>query len=110
MNFQTPQLPEIWGRARTTQTFHGYAPATRWRPEWTPAFLSFQAGVPRTKGASITGGGQIYGREYRAMAANAPNVLKAYAPGFYSFTGGGQIPYDPAQLQALFGGARGTGS
>lgn len=89
-------------------SFHGYTPATRWRPEWTPAFLVFQGGIPRTKSASITGGGQIYGREYTAM--NLANIIVANAPGFNSITGGGQIPYDPAFLQPLAGGQSGVGS
>jgi len=89
------------------KTFHGYAAATRFRPEWTTGFLVFKAGANETKHASITGGGQIYGHEYAPLGSQ---VLHANAPGYMSITGGGQIPYDPAYIVALLGGAVGQGS
>lgn len=96
----------LWG-GQKRKTFHGYAAATIIGPEWRVGYLVFQAGLPKTRGNSLTGGGQIYGHEY--MGWQQP-LLRSYAPGILSTTGGGQIPYDPAQLAALFGGRQGISS
>ena len=88
-------------------TFHGYAAATRMRPEWQTAFLVFQAGFAHLRDGSMTGGGQIYGHEY---AGTFTPLIVAYAPGVGSTLGGGQLPGYPPSLQALFGGQKGTGS
>lgn len=89
------------------KTFHGYGAATRFRPEWRVGFLAFKAGVNGTRDNSITGGGQIYGNEYRAMGAN---VSVAYTPRIQSTTGGGQVASLPPEIIALMGGQVGRGS
>jgi hypothetical protein len=89
------------------QTFHGYAAGLLARPEWRVAGLVFQAGRPKTRGNSITGGGQIYGHEFVGMQAN---VLLDYSTGTLALEGSGQIPSLPAELIALFGGTAGIGS
>jgi hypothetical protein len=102
-------LGAIFGR-KLKKSFHGYTPATRYAPEFIVPFLVFQGGVPKTKFASLVGGGQMPSHEYRAMSANNGNVLISNAPGYYSITGGGQIPFNPAFLQPLSGGTAGVGS
>lgn len=89
------------------KTFHGYAAPLRYRPEWITAFLVYKAGNPDLKMSSMTGGGQIYGREYRAFGKQ---VINDYAPGISSGVGGGQVNARPAFLAALFGGGQGVGS
>lgn len=89
------------------KSFHGYAAPLRFAPQWRVGALVFKAGMPDLKAASITGGGQIYGREYRAYGKQ---VISEYTPGIASQTGGGQVNARPAFLSALFGGSQGTGS
>ena len=89
------------------KTFHGYAAATRWAPQWTVAYLVFQAGAPKLRAGSLTGGGQIYGREYGGMAQN---LLMEYSNPLLAQMGSGQIVAYPPSLAALYGGASGTGS
>jgi hypothetical protein len=97
----------MFGQKRQRKTFHGYAAATQLRPEWYVGYLVFQAGVPRQRAGSLTGGGQIYGHEYGGFFTP---VLYPNSPGVPSFTGGGQIVAMPAELLALAGGAYGIGS
>lgn len=86
-------------------TYHGYAAPTLIAPEWTVSYLVFQAGIPRLKSASITGGGQVYGHEYLGFFRP---VVKGYTPAISSLTGGGQIPSSPPFLTRLFGGGSQT--
>lgn len=92
-------------RHNVRPTFHGYAAATRMRPEWRVQFLVFKAGVNETRPNSITGGGQIYGHEF--LGTFEPFIVPN-ASGIGSIVGGGQIPGLPPSLQALFGGAQGS--
>lgn len=89
------------------KSFHGYAAPLRFRPEWRVGALVFKGGAPDLKASSMTGGGQIYGREFRAYGQQ---VISTYTPGIASQVGGGQVPARPAFLSALFGGNQGTGS
>lgn len=93
--------------ALVRKTFHGYAAATRMRPEWRVQFLVFQAGLPKTRGNSITGGGQIYGHEY--MGTFMPLQLAHSAP-VLNLTGSGQVVALPPELAGLYGGNAGIGS
>lgn len=106
-------LPAFIGRINRA-AFHGYAPATKFRPEWTPGFLSFQGGAPNLKFASLAGGGQVYiGNQQMGRWEGVPvagNIIYAQSGKIASITGGGQIPYHPAGLQALLGGRQGVGS
>lgn len=97
----------VFASDQPRRTFHGYAAPTRFSPQWRVQALVFQAGAARLRNGSLTGGGQIYGREYQGYQQP---LLSDYTPGVLSITGGGQIPAYPASLQALFGGASGTGS
>ena len=92
---------------RVRKTFHGYGAATKYRPEWTVGFLAFKAGVNETRGNSITGGGQIYGRPYGAFT---PNAQISYTPGQNAAVGGGQLPSLPPEIISLLGGRQGQGS
>lgn len=89
------------------KTFKGYAAPTKVRPEWTVPYLVYQAGIPRSRDMSLTGGGQIYGREFQGTFTPfvVPNVSR-----IGSLTGGGQMPSLPPALQALLGGQHGQGS
>lgn len=89
--------------------FQGYATPTKVKPEWTVPYLVFQGGVPRTRDNSLTGGGQIYGREFQAMFSQPPVIVPNRTP-IVSLVGGGSLPSMPASLQALLGGAQGSGS
>ena len=103
-------LPPVAGRI-TRPSFLGYTPATRFNPGGLgvgAGIMVFEGGVNRTKAASITGGGQIYGHEFTAMGMG--NIIIANAPGLTSMVGGGQIASRPAWLQALAGGRLGIGS
>lgn len=89
------------------KSFHGYAAATRWAPQWTVAYLVFKSGAPDLRAGSVTGGGQIYGHEFQGTFQP---LIGDYTPGIGSFVGGGQMPALPPYLQALFGGQQGQGS
>lgn len=89
------------------KTFHGYAAPLRFVPQWRVAALVYKAGAPDLKMSSLTGGGQIYGNEYRAFGKQ---VISEYTPPIGSQVGGGQVPSQPAFLTRLFGGNQGTGS
>lgn len=89
------------------RTFQGYGAATKIAPEWTVANLVFQAGVPRSRMGSITGGGQIYGHEYQGTFQP---LIAGYSPGISAIMGSGQILANPPFLTPLFGGQTGIGS
>jgi hypothetical protein len=97
----------MFGGKRQRRTFQGYAAATQLRPEWYVQYLVFQAGLPRQRAGSLTGGGQMYGHEYGGFFTP---VVYPNSPGVPSFTGSGQIVAMPAELLALAGGAVGVGS
>lgn len=88
------------------KTFHGYS-SPWWGPTWETAYLVYQAGIPRARTASLTGGGQIYGHEF---AGPFTPLYITNTPGVLSITGGGQILGLPPSLAGLFGGNRGLGS
>lgn len=106
-------VPAFIGRINRA-AFHGYTPATKFRPEWTPGFLSFQGGMPNLKLASLAGGGQVYiGNQQMGHWEGhfvAGNIIYNQTGKIASIVGGGQIPYHPAGLQALLGGKSGVGS
>lgn len=89
------------------KTFHGYAAPTIGRPVWHVGYLVFQGGVPKTRGNSITGGGQIYGHELGLLTAN---VLKDYSTPVSAQMGSGQIVGLPPEVTVLLGGNAGVGS
>jgi hypothetical protein len=89
------------------KTYMGYAAPEIAHPVWHVGYMVFKAGLAELKGASITGGGQIYGHEYQGTFQP---VYIANAPGLGAWTGPGQIVAYPASLAYLMGGASGAGS
>lgn len=89
------------------KSFLGYTRPLNYAPQWYVGNLVFQGGNPRLRAGSMTGGGQIYGREYQGVFQP---VQVPYATPVVSPVGGGQVLSRPSFMQALFGGAQGTGS
>jgi hypothetical protein len=85
----------------------GYTTPWRYQPEWYAGNLVFQAGAPRRRAESLTGGGQIYGHE---LGGTFQPYLTPYSTPVTNLVAGGQVNARPAFLQALFGGAVGTSS
>lgn len=89
------------------RTFQGYAAPLVVKPEWQVPYLVFQAGIPRTRNNSLTGGGQMYGHEFQGTFTP---IVVGNAPGVGSVVGGGQIVGLPPSLANLVGGRQGQGS
>jgi hypothetical protein len=72
-----------------------------WRPVWHVAHLVYQAGVPRLRASSQTGGGFLPRKDFAGREAP---MWQPYATPVSSQVGGGFAPSRPAFLQPLAGG------
>lgn len=76
---------------------------SRYRPVWHVGHLVYQAGNPRLKRSSLTGGGFLPLGTRGTRGREAPS-WQPLATGLASLTGGGIIPARPNFLTRLFGG------
>jgi hypothetical protein len=67
----------------------GYGHPSRVMPQWYVGYLTFQAGNPRLKRSSLTGGGQIYARDY--VGKFQPVIIMHTSP-TVSTVGSGIVP------------------
>lgn len=87
----------------------GYGVPARIGPEWQVGYLLFQNGMAHLKRSSMTGGGQIYARDY---VGNFQPVIVLHSGPTTPLLGGGILPSQMPYLTSLYSNPSGanTGS
>lgn len=83
----------------------GYGHPARISPEWQVGYLVFRHGQTHLKRSSMTGGGQIYARDY---VGNFQPVIVLHTGPSPSQTGGGFLPQHMPGLQSLYANPNGN--
>lgn len=85
----------------------GYGHPARIMPEWQVGYLVFQQGRANLKRSSLTGGGQIYARDY---SGTFTPIVVMHAGPTTSMIGGGHLAANMPYLTSLFANPSGANS
>lgn len=85
----------------------GYGHPARIMPEWQVGYLTFRGGKTQLKRSSLTGGGQIYARDY---SGSFQPIIVMHAGPSTSLIGGGQLAANMPYLTSLFANPSGANS
>lgn len=83
----------------------GYGHPTRNAPQWYVGYLTFRQGMTMLKRSSMTGGGQIYAKDY---TGNFQPVIVLHTGPRVSGAGGGFVPQNMPGLTSLYSNPSGA--